>query len=98
MEALQAEEEKSRRSKEQLAAIKDAVDQELSFSSGINSTLVTTILDRIIVKRERTKENIHLDIYLKFGSLWEAAFQREKSSLVGIRLRNITPRVWTRTI
>ena len=91
MEALRAEEEKSRCSKEQLTAIRSAVEQELSFSSGINSALVTTILDRIVVKRESTKENIHLDIHLKFGGPWEAAFRREKSSLVGIRLRNITP-------
>lgn len=55
---MQAEEEKSRRSKEQLAAIKDAVEHELSLSSGINSTLVTTILDRIIVKRERAPKKI----------------------------------------
>ncbi len=91
MEALRAEEEKSRCSKEQLTAIRAAVEEELSFSSGINSALVTTILDRIVVKRESTKENIHLDIHLKVGGPWEAAFQREKSSLVGIRLRNITP-------
>ena len=91
MEALRAEEEKSRCSKEQLTAIRAAVEQELSFRSGINSALVTTILDRIVVKRESTKEKIHLDIHLKFGGPWEAAFQREKSSLVGIRLRNITP-------
>ena len=95
---MQAEEEKSRRSKEQLAAIKGAVEHELSLSSGINSTLVTTILDRIIVKRESTKENICMDIHLKFGDQWEAAFRREKSSLVGIRLRNITPRVRIRRI
>ena len=98
MGALQAEEEKSRCSKEQLAAIKAAVEQELSFSSGINSSLVTTILDHIVVRRESTKENICLDIHLKFGAPWEAAFQREKSSLVGIRLKNITPKISTRMI
>ena len=98
MGALQAEEEKSRCSKEQLAAIKAAVEQELSFSSGINSSLVTTILDHIVVRRESTKENICLDIHLKFGTPWEAAFQREKSSLVGIRLKNITPKISTRMI
>lgn len=79
MEALQAEEEKSRCSKEQLAAIKAAVEQELSFSSGINFSLVTTILDHIVVRRESTKENICLDIHLKFGAPWEAAFQRENT-------------------
>ncbi len=79
MGALQAEEEKSRCSKEQLAAIKAAVEQELSFSSGINSSLVTTILDHIVVRRESTKENICLDIHLKFGAPWEAVFQRENT-------------------
>ena len=46
----------------------------------------------IVVKKDSTKENIYLDIHLKFGGLWEVAFQREKSSSLGIRLKNITPR------
>ena len=93
MEILQAEEQKGRHSKAQLAEIKATVEQELSFHNGINSALVTTILDHIVVKKESTKENICLDIYLKFGGPWEAAFQRDKSSLVGIRLKNITPKL-----
>ena len=93
IEILQAEERKGRQSKAQLAKIKVAVEQELSFHNGINSALVTTILDHIVVKKESTKENIYLDIYLKFGGPWEAAFQREKSSLMGIRLKNITPKL-----
>ena len=93
MEILQAEERKGRQSKAQLAEIKAAVEQELSFHNGINSALVTTILDHIVVKKESTKENIYLDIYLKFGGPWEAAFQREKSSFMSIRLKNITPKL-----
>ena len=96
IEILQVEEKKSRCSKAQLSEIKAALEQELSFSSGIDSSLVTTILDHIVVKKESTKEDIYLDIHLKFGGLWEAAFQREKSSLLGIRLRNITPKPWTK--
>ena len=97
MEILQAEERKGRQSKSQLAEIKVAVEQELSFHNGINSALVTTILDHIVVKKESTKENIYLDIHLKFGGPWEAAFQRDKSSLMSIHLRNTTPRTWIRT-
>lgn len=97
IEILQAEEKKSRCSKTQLSEIKAAVEQALSFSDGIDSSLVTTILDHIVVKKDSTKENIYLDIHLKFGGLWEVAFQREKSSSLGIRLRNTTPKPLTRT-
>ena len=97
LELLRAEEQKNLRSAEQLTEIKAAVEQALAFENEIDSALVTTILDHIVVKKESTKEDIHLDIYLKFGSPWEADFQRAKSSLLGIRLKNITPRILIRT-
>ena len=97
IEILHAEEEKSRCSKTQLSKIKASVEQALSFSNGVDSSLVTTILDHIVVKKNSTKENIYLDIHLKFGGLWEVAFQREKSSSLGIRLRNTTPLCGSRT-
>ena len=52
--------------------VRAELDKELSFTDGINSGLVTTILDKIIVKKESTKEEIHLDIYLKLGDKFEA--------------------------
>ena len=52
--------------------IRAALDKELSFTDGINSGLVTTILDRIVMKKESTKEEIHLDIYLRLGDKFEA--------------------------
>lgn len=90
LELLRAEEQKNLRSAEQLTEIKAAVEQALAFENEIDSALVTTILDHIVVKKESTKEDIHLDIYLKFGSPWEADFQRAKSSLLGIRLKRDT--------
>ena len=54
--------------------VRAELDKELSFTDGINSGLVTTILDRIVVKKESTKEEIHLDIYLKLGDKFEAIF------------------------
>ena len=67
MGLLKAEEEKSQISVEQLEKIKAALEAELSFQNGINSALVTTILDHIVVKKGSTKEKVRLDIYLKFG-------------------------------
>ena len=98
IEALRLDESKNRRSVEQLDEIRAALEAELSFQNGINSALVTTILDRIIVKRESTRREIYLDIRLKFGGPWEAVFTREKSSLRFIRLKSTTPPTETRTI
>ena len=60
--------------------IRDILEQELSFKNGVNSALVTTILDKIIVKKGSTKEQVQLEIYMKFGQSYEALIDREKSS------------------
>ncbi len=96
LEALQAEAEKGRRTAEQLEEIRAALERELSFQNGINSALVTTILDKIVVKKDSTKERIHLDIYLKFGGPWEAALNRANSFLCFTRPKSITPKAPTR--
>lgn len=78
---IQIEEQKNKRSAEQLKKIKTALEQELSFENGINSELVTTILDHIVVKKGSTKKEVHLDIHLKFGDPYEVVFDREKMSV-----------------
>ena len=78
--ALRAEAEKDRWTPAQLEEIRTALEQELSFSNSINSALVTTILDKVVVKKGSTKEELHLDIHLKSGGPWRAVFDREKSS------------------
>lgn len=80
LELLKAEEQKSRRSVEQLEQIRAALEQELTFENGINSELVTTILDHIVVKKGSTREEVHLDIHLKFGGPYGVVFDRENSS------------------
>ena len=80
LELLKAEEQKSRRSVGQLAQIRAVLEQELSFENGINSALVTTILDHIVVRKGSTKEEIHLDIHLKFGGPFGVVFHRGNSS------------------
>ena len=80
LSAIQTEAEKGRRATARLEEIRTALEQELTFQNGINSALVTTILDHITVKKCSTKEVLHLDIYLKFGGPWGSVFDRKKSS------------------
>lgn len=80
MESLRAERETVQRTAEQLEKIRTALEQELTFQNGISSALVTTILDKIVVKKGSSKEKIHLDIHLKFGDPYGVVFDRENSS------------------
>ena len=79
--ATQIEAEKGRQITAQMKEIRTALEEELIFQNGINSALVTTILDKIVVKKGSTKEELRLDIHLKFGGPWGAVFDREKSSV-----------------
>ena len=96
LEVLRTEEEKSQVSAEQLGKIKTALEEELSFQNGINSALVTTILDHIVVKKGSTKKEVHLDIYLKFGDPYGVVFDRENDSFCFTRPRSTIPRTGTR--
>ena len=98
LKLLKVEEQKSRRSVEQLEQIRAALEEELSFENGINSELVTTILDHIVVKKSSTREEVHLDIHLKFGDPYGVVFDRENSSFRFSRLRNITHKAEIRRI
>lgn len=80
LELLDEEAQKSRRSVEQLEQIRAALQEALCFENGVNSELVTTILDHIVVKKDSTKEDVHLDIHLKFGDPCGVVFHREDSS------------------
>ena len=96
LEALRAEAEKGQRTAAQLEEIRAALERELSFQNGIHSALVTTILEKIVVKKGSSKEEIHLDIHLKCGGPWEAVFHRANPSLCFTRPKSITPRAPTR--
>ncbi len=87
---LQSEAEKGRKTAEQLGEIRSALEQELFFQNGINSALVTTILDHIVVKKGSTKEEIHLNIHLKFGGPCGVVFNRSNSSFRFNRLKSTT--------
>lgn len=85
---IQIEEARQKDAALDMGKIREALDRELSFTDGINSKLVATILEKIVVKRESTKEEIHLDIYLKLGAKFEAVFPSASFN----RARNTTHR------
>ena len=98
LEAIRQEEEKSGEGNLNIAEIRRVLDRELSFEGEINTALVASILDKIVVKKESTKEEIHLDIYLKLGQQYEAVYAMKKSSASIIRLKNTTPKPRIRRI
>ena len=75
------EAEKSRLSEARLEEIRAALERELSFREDIHAGLVTAILDHIVVRRESSREVLHLNILLKSGACYEAVFRRSSAEL-----------------
>ena len=71
---IRQEEENQSSEELDIPAIRQALDQALSFTGDIDTALVATILDRVVVKRESTKDAIRLDIFLKLGGVYEAVY------------------------
>ena len=90
--AIRQEEENSSSEELDIPAIRQALDQALSFSGDIDTALVATILEKVVVKKESTKDNIYLDIFLKLGSTYEAVYTPLKHTAGITSLRNTTPR------
>ena len=88
---IRAEERRQKESALDTEQIRRALEKELSFENGINSNLVSTILDRVIVKRESTKQEIHLDIFLKLGTQFEAVYDPKNLPACINRARSTTP-------
>ena len=90
--AIRQEQSKASAQELDIAAIREELEKQLSFEGEINTALVATILDKVVVKKESTKEEIHLDIYLKLGQKYEAIYS-PLSALAGINPpRSIMPK------
>ena len=81
-----------------LTAIRQALDEALRFTGEIDTALVATILDKVVVKKESTKDDIHLDIFLKLGSTYEAVYTPLKHTAGNTSLKNTTHKPPTRRI
>jgi len=94
--AIRQEEENQSSEELDITAIRRALDEALRFTGEIDTALVATILDRVVVKKESTKDDIHLDIFLKLGSTYEAVYTPLKHTVGITSLRNTTPKPPTR--
>ena len=72
--AIRQEEENQSSEELDIPAIRQALDEALRFTGEIDTALVATILDKVVVKKESTKDDIHLDIFLKLDSTYEAVY------------------------
>ena len=96
--AIDAQETKTTQTAVDAEKIRHALEEELNFTKGINSNLVATILDRVVVKKGSTKAEIQLDIFLKLGQRYGAVCTPEKSSVCIIPSKNTMPRPRIRRI
>ena len=90
--AIRQEEENQSSEELDIPAIRRALDEALRFTGETDTALVATILDKVVVKKESTKDNIYLDIFLKLGSTYEAVYTPLKHTAGITSLRNITPK------
>lgn len=96
--AIRQEEENQSSEELDIPAIRQALDEALRFTGEINTALVATILDKVVVKKESTKDDIHLDIFLKLGSTYEAVYTPLKHTAGNTSLKNTTHKPPTRRI
>ena len=94
--AIRQEEENQSSEELDIPAIRQALDEALRFTGEIDTALVATILDKVVVKKESTKDAIHLDIFLKLGSTYEAVYTPLKHTAGITSLKNTTHKPPTR--
>ncbi|MGM9651301.1 MAG: recombinase family protein [Faecousia sp.] len=89
-------EENRREETMDIERIRRALEDALIFADGMNPALPAALVERILVRKQSVKTEIHLDILLKTGARYEAVYVPQKPSARLIRLKNITPRLPTR--
>ena len=98
LSAIQQEEARAVDNKLNEVEIRRVLHRELSFEGEPNPALLTTILEKIVVKKGSTKEEIHLDVYLKLGQQYEAIYSPHNLPTSINRLKNTTPKPRIRRI
>ena len=78
--ALAVEEARQKNDTLDMPKIRRELEKELSFEGKINTALVATILEKIVVKKESTKKEIHLDIFLTLGTEYQAIYDPKNFS------------------
>lgn len=66
-----------------LDQIRQVLERELSFQEGINSELVASILDKIVVKNTGDKKQVSMDVYLTVGEIIPVSYEKKRTSVRG---------------
>jgi DNA invertase Pin-like site-specific DNA recombinase len=82
---LEEEHAKQQNNSAQVDAIRTALQRELSFQDPINSNLVSTLLERVVVKHGSTRGNVQLSIELKTGNSFTTSYATGSLSFCYIR-------------
>ena len=80
IEEAAAAEHRRHAQKAEVENILEAAERELACGEEVDARLAAAVLDRVIVKRESTKEEICLDILLKTGHRFERTYKPRKRS------------------
>lgn len=78
--------------------LEKALWKELNFENGVESQLVCTILDHVVVCERSTEQQIYLEIYLKLGGQETVHYSRDPFILLDTSSKNTTPTHPIRTI
>lgn len=98
IEMLESEKSKSEYAVENLEKIRISLEKQLNFDNGINSELVASILEKVVVYTTGDETLLKLDIHLKIGEIITGEYDRKLLSQCSNALRSTTPRQAIRTI
>jgi hypothetical protein len=96
--AMEAQEAQQKNIAPDWETIHRELEKELTFQEKINTALVATILEKITVKKESSKNEIHLDIFLKLNTRYRAVYHPKKDAASVTSSRNTTHRPLIRRI
>ena len=89
---LQQQESQNKITQLDPALLEKALWEELHFENGIDSELVSTILDHVVVCEGSNDKQVYLEIYLRLGQQASVHFSRDPFVLCDIPSKSITPR------
>ncbi len=75
------------------AFLENVLWEALRFENGIESELVSSIADRVVVCEDSNRQQVHLEIDLRLGQQASIQFSRAPFVLCDISLRSIIPKV-----
>ena len=83
---------------ERRTEIRSVLREVMGLTAGIDSELAAAILERVVVKKESSRQKLLLEIQLKSGGEYEAGYDRQTRSFCLTCLKNTTHRPEIRTI